>query len=850
MTILSDEFYYQHIRIDSINARVYADLLAKEGDVNGRGLLVTLTENGVMKDTTGVALNLKWEHTSVGNQGLNNFEAVDLSKGLYKLTYPSEMLNRGTVRASIQIIDSGKLAGIRNIKITVDRGVGDDTAIVSSDSFTALAQALIDVNNLESTYAPRLLSTEQQLAQKAEQGDLTVEKSRIDNLVANAGNTDNNAELLDVRVDNYGVVYDTAGTAVRNIQKEIPKGVNLFSGDFKDNLIIDIEGTIIEPPSNAEGVLFGIVPIKENETYTITKLLGGNRFVVALINDFPTSENIPMETSYVHRAPNSESFQSHTVTNTFNAKFLVFLVGYNHTTIPEVQVEKGKVYSGFRPYGKLDYESTFLRKSKKNLFNNVYIPAIIGKTSVNSFFTSNETYAEAKTAVVPIEPNETYTITIPDEDNDRLRVVTHDVFPMFHNTASNVPDTYNAKTEIYDSVSSGIEHSLTFTNNGTDKYLIIYLSTPNSNVEPRLQVEKNSIATPFEPPEWVSETYLPLSALQPPIKKQNYLFGTFNEYYVSPPEESVGLGQAFELENSTIEDIYSLYDQLAADNPTMVEKRLLGYGGDTSNVEDTSLPIYEYHFKTPKGQTAGSGIPVESPTVLIQTGLHGDEKSSVWSLARFMTQLMNNWVSQKNLEAIRTNVDIKVIPIVNPGGFNANTRRNLNNVDLNRNFSYLWDETVVTTQPKGDAPYSELETQIVRDWITENNNALAFVDYHNAFNPGHSGYLSTSNEQLWEIYSSLARQWTVRWNEKYGLSRNVSEDTVQMYITNDQLPMAFHEAINKGIKYSAVLEVSKFFEVTLARENEYSSEVIERGTEIIANYLLAILDGYVKGFLK
>ena len=39
MAILSDEFYYQPLRIDKINTRVYADLLAKEGDANGRGLL-------------------------------------------------------------------------------------------------------------------------------------------------------------------------------------------------------------------------------------------------------------------------------------------------------------------------------------------------------------------------------------------------------------------------------------------------------------------------------------------------------------------------------------------------------------------------------------------------------------------------------------------------------------------------------------------------------------------------------------------------------------------------------------------------------------------------------------------
>ena len=187
MSILSDEFYYQLIRIDTINTRVFADIIAKEGDANGRGLLLTLTENGLMKDTTGIALNLKWEHTSVGNQGLDNFDAVDLSKGLYKITYPTEMLNRGKIRAFIQIVDSGKLAGTRNIEITVDRGVGDDIAIASSDSFSALASALIEVqswndriddveqdfidraNNLDATYPTRLVSVEQQLADRVDE---------------------------------------------------------------------------------------------------------------------------------------------------------------------------------------------------------------------------------------------------------------------------------------------------------------------------------------------------------------------------------------------------------------------------------------------------------------------------------------------------------------------------------------------------------------------------------------------------------------------------------------------------------------------------------------------------------
>ena len=148
--VLSDDFYYQPIRLDTINTQIYTDLIAKEGDAGGRGLKVTITENGVTKNTTGITLNLKWEHTAVADlQGLEPFEAADLTKGIYKLKYPTNMLQKGTVKALIQIIDNGGLAGSRNLKIKVDSTVGDDTAMESSNEFTALVTALVKTNHME-----------------------------------------------------------------------------------------------------------------------------------------------------------------------------------------------------------------------------------------------------------------------------------------------------------------------------------------------------------------------------------------------------------------------------------------------------------------------------------------------------------------------------------------------------------------------------------------------------------------------------------------------------------------------------------------------------------------------------
>lgn len=57
----------------------------------------------------------------------------------------------------------------------------------------------------------------------------SVLKARVDNLIANAGNTEDNAELIDIRVGEDGTQYPTAGEAVRGQFKNLSQSFNDFT---------------------------------------------------------------------------------------------------------------------------------------------------------------------------------------------------------------------------------------------------------------------------------------------------------------------------------------------------------------------------------------------------------------------------------------------------------------------------------------------------------------------------------------------------------------------------------------------------------------------------------------------
>lgn len=145
-----ENFRKMSIQLTNANEAFYQKLVAKEGDVNGRELEVKLINNGVVENLENVHLRLNWKNLAVGNSGMHDFSAVDRTKGLFKITYPESMLNKGNVTAYVSILQSRNIiTNTRNFTILVEGSGLDAQTVIASDDFQALNDALIQVNRYQ-----------------------------------------------------------------------------------------------------------------------------------------------------------------------------------------------------------------------------------------------------------------------------------------------------------------------------------------------------------------------------------------------------------------------------------------------------------------------------------------------------------------------------------------------------------------------------------------------------------------------------------------------------------------------------------------------------------------------------
>lgn len=195
----------------------------------------------------------------------------------------------------------------------------------------------------------------------------------------------------------------------------------------------------------------------------------------------------------------------------------------------------------------------------------------------------------------------------------------------------------------------------------------------------------------------------------------------------------------------TLTEMYQKLNQMLSSYPNLITK-------DSIGVTVQGRPIMVYKIT--------NNLSTRSKAQVLFTALHhAREPMSMMSVIFYMQYLLENANSDIRIADLLTSREIYFIPCVNPDGYAYNTLTNpsgggmhrknrnpLNNiganigVDLNRNYSVDWnvDNLGSSTAPGSDtycgtAPFSEKETQAIRNFVNAKNIKLE-VDFHSAGN--------------------------------------------------------------------------------------------------------------------
>ncbi len=141
------------------------------------------------------------------------------------------------------------------------------------------------------------------------------------------------------------------------------------------------------------------------------------------------------------------------------------------------------------------------------------------------------------------------------------------------------------------------------------------------------------------------------------------------------------------------------------------------------------------------------------PKVLYTGLIHAREPMGMQQLFFFAYYLLENYATNPEIKYLIDNLEIYIIPCVNPDGWVLNQTTNPNGggmhrkncrqtgannygVDLNRNFGYMWGYDNTGSSPnieaenyRGTEAFSEPETQAIKNF-TEQMQFKFIIDYH------------------------------------------------------------------------------------------------------------------------
>ena len=159
------------------------------------------------------------------------------------------------------------------------------------------------------------------------------------------------------------------------------------------------------------------------------------------------------------------------------------------------------------------------------------------------------------------------------------------------------------------------------------------------------------------------------------------------------------------------QEIVDVADSLAEYFPGIVKKVLYGYSVD--NRQCFALKISD-----------NVNIDEPEPEVMFDGGIHGDEHIAAEILVRFARDIVLDYGTNATVTDLINTREIWLYLMVNPDGRVEDSRYNVNGVDLNRDWQYMWD-----AWGGSPGPCSQPESKHLRECMY-NNQFVVHTTYH------------------------------------------------------------------------------------------------------------------------
>ena len=210
--------------------------------------------------------------------------------------------------------------------------------------------------------------------------------------------------------------------------------------------------------------------------------------------------------------------------------------------------------------------------------------------------------------------------------------------------------------------------------------------------------------------------------------------------------------------------VYPWWDALVAAYPDYVTKTLLG--NDASN----TLPIYQYRFKPKIPKPQQIAATAKLPKTMMTC--NHNEAMNMIAMHILMREICANWQNSDSLASLRHGMEFVIIPVGNPWGLDNGQRKNVNQIDINRQFPAGWGnfgEDITNPAYPGTAPLSENEAVVQYNSMVAEKPDI-FVDVH-SFGPwqenGKSAWLAILNEKTMSAAVSATTRIYSQYKKKY-----------------------------------------------------------------------------------